>query len=103
MDQPSCRSSRSPLCDEQGSGCGSRQTAEAALARVEVGDAGAQMRGAEVRPHRVGENELGVGALPEQKIREPLLAAGADQEIDVAAGAVTEPRQQTREGAALGR
>src|SRR5207247_1723526 len=30
-----------------------------------------------------GEVQLRVGALPEQEVREPLLASGADQEVDV--------------------
>jgi len=33
-----------------------------------------------------GEVELGVGDLPEQKVGEALLAAGADEEADVGAG-----------------
>src|SRR3954471_21630894 len=37
-------------------------------------------------PHAFGEDQLGVGALPEQEVREPLLAAGADQEVDVRHG-----------------
>lgn len=40
-----------------------------------------KIAGAEVRPHAIAENQLGVGALPEQKIAEPLLTAGADQNI----------------------
>src|SRR5690606_21655701 len=36
-----------------------------------------------VRPVGVREDQLGVSALPEQKIAEPLLAAGADHEVDV--------------------
>ena len=38
---------------------------------------------AEVRPERVGEDELGVGELPEQEVREPQLARGADQQVGV--------------------
>ena len=41
--------------------------------------------GVEVRPHPVGEVELGIGALPQQEIGQALLAAGADEQIDVAA------------------
>ena len=36
----------------------------------------------EVRPHSIGENQLRVSALPEKEIAEPLLAAGADENID---------------------
>ena len=40
--------------------------------------------GLEFRPHPLGEMQFGVGAFPEQEVRQPLLAAGADDEIDVA-------------------
>ena len=63
---------------------------------MEVGDGGAQVVGAEVGPQGVDEAELGVGAFPEEKIGQPLFAAGADEEIDVAAGAL--PREQPAEG-----
>src|SRR5471030_1360886 len=36
---------------------------------------------AEIRPQRVDEYQLGVGALPEQEIADALLAAGADQQV----------------------
>ena len=38
---------------------------------------------AEVRPERFSKNELGIGGLPQQEVREALLAAGSDQKIDV--------------------
>jgi len=50
---------------------------------MELGDSGFQVGGVEVRPHPRGEDQLGVGAFPEQKIAEALLAAGTDQEVDV--------------------
>src|SRR5262249_14438383 len=37
----------------------------------------------EVGPELVAEHELRVGALPEQEVRNPLLAAGADQEVGI--------------------
>ena len=37
--------------------------------------------GVEIRPEQVGEIELGVGELPQQEVRNPLLAAGADEEV----------------------
>ena len=37
----------------------------------------------EIRPHPIGEMQFGVGALSEQKVGQPLLAAGPDHEIDV--------------------
>ena len=42
-----------------------------------------QIRAIEVRPQPVGEDELGIGALPEQEIAQAKLAAGADQKIGV--------------------
>src|SRR5450756_684236 len=60
------------------------QAAEAALAAVEGGQRFRKMRRAEIRPHRVGEMQLGVGALPQQEVGQPLFAAGADDEVDVA-------------------
>ncbi len=38
----------------------------------------------EIGPQSLGEIELGVGAFPKQEIRQPSLAAGADDEVDVA-------------------
>src|SRR5262245_5701859 len=57
--------------------------AEAAAAAGVLVDRGAQVLGAEVRPQRVDEDELGVGELPEQEIRDPQLARGPDQEIGI--------------------
>ena len=37
---------------------------------------------AEVRPQHVAEHEFGVRRLIEQKVREPMLAAGANQQIE---------------------
>src|SRR5262245_33940654 len=59
------------------------QTAEAPVAPPELGNRCAQAVGVEVGPQRVDEAELGVGRLPEKKVRKTLLAAGADQEVDV--------------------
>ncbi len=41
---------------------------------------------AEVRPQAVGEHELRVGGLPDEEVADPLLAAGADDEVGVRAG-----------------
>ena len=40
--------------------------------------------GPEIRPHPFGEIQFGVSALPEQEVGQSLLAAGPDDEIDVA-------------------
>ena len=52
---------------------------------MKLADGDGEVIAIEVRPHPIGEIELGIGALPQQEIGEPLLAAGADQQIDVAA------------------
>ena len=59
------------------------EPAEAPLAAMEFRHRGAQLVGAEVRPQGVEEAELRIGGFPQQEIRQPFLAAGADQEIDV--------------------
>src|SRR5262249_16673631 len=49
-----------------------------------VGGAGArQGAGVEIGPGEPGEHELRVGALPQEKVAEPLLAARAHEEVDV--------------------
>ena len=53
--------------------------------RRERGERGPQVVGAEVGPERVGEDELGVGRLPEHEVRDPELAGGADQQVDLGA------------------
>ena len=40
----------------------------------------------EVRPQLVGEHELGVRRLPDQEVRQPLLAARADHEVGIVHG-----------------
>src|SRR6201996_2051334 len=42
-----------------------------------------ERRPVEVRPQLLGEDELRVGALPEQIVGDPLLAAGSDQEVGI--------------------
>jgi len=60
-----------------------RSAAEASTAH-RVGPQGAQEVGPpEVGPVRLAEVELAVGALPQQEPREPLFAAGADDEVGV--------------------
>ena len=60
------------------------QAAEAPLAALEIGDGRAQIVGAEIGPQRIDEAQLGVGRLPQQEVGQPLLAAGADDKVDVA-------------------
>src|SRR5439155_16262971 len=59
------------------------QPAEAALSPAEFADRRGEIGGADIRPVAVAEVELGVRALPQQEVAEALLAAGADEEVDV--------------------
>src|SRR5271157_6189772 len=59
-----------------------RHSPEAALAAVEFADGGPEVGAVEIGPHAAGEDQLGVGAFPQQEVAETLLAAGADEEID---------------------
>src|SRR3569623_2391109 len=43
----------------------------------------AERRLVEIRPVLLDEDEFGIGALPEQEVREPLLAAGADDDVRI--------------------
>src|SRR5687768_17962197 len=63
----------------------------------------AKVHRGEVRPHPTREVELRVGALPQQKITESLLAARPDEKIHVArfANSVVDARQQSAELVAI--
>src|SRR6185369_7288803 len=76
---------------------GAANAPEAALAAMEIDECYAQIVGAEVRPQRVEEAELGVGRFPEQEIRQPLFAAGANEKIDVLLSVAAVACQQTGE------
>src|SRR5271163_135517 len=67
------------------------ETAVAAFAALEVGDGFEQMHPAEVGPEAVGDKDLGVGDLPEQEVRDALLAAGADDQIGIGHACGVEP------------
>src|SRR5687767_6953478 len=58
-------------------------SSEAAGAGLVLAERGLERSPVEVRPERVAEDELGVSALPQQEVRDPLLAAGPDQEVGV--------------------
>jgi len=64
-----------------------RQCSPGAVALFEFSQHFAQVFGREIRPAFGEEEKLGEGALPEQKIREALLAAGADQQVHVGGAA----------------
>src|SRR5471032_2611106 len=53
------------------------------LAFAELGDRLFEMLLAEIRPQGVDEHQFGVGALPEQKVADALLATGADEQIRI--------------------
>src|SRR5262249_27815143 len=56
---------------------------EAPLALLVLGDRAREGLAREVGPELVAEDELRVGALPEQIVGDPLLPAGADQQVRV--------------------
>jgi hypothetical protein len=49
---------------------------------MEVGESRDEISFGEIRPHAVSEEKFGVGTFPEKKVREPLLAAGADEQVN---------------------
>src|SRR5436305_9330422 len=57
--------------------------AEAPAPRRVLLERGAQLGLAEVGPPAVDEDELGVGELPEQEVRDPELAGGADEKVGI--------------------
>src|SRR5690606_31752497 len=76
--------SRSSDQAEPLSGRGSHQAAVPALPTAKPLHRVAKLRLAELRPHALEEAELRVRALPEQEVAQPVLATGADQQIDIA-------------------
>src|SRR5919198_6272928 len=56
---------------------------EPALPLLELVERRLEIRTIEVRPERLREHELRVRALPQQEVREPALAARADQEVGI--------------------
>src|SRR5579871_1110880 len=65
--------------------CSTRANARpvAALARGIFGDCPFEIALAEIGPQGRGEDQLGIGALPQQKIADALFAAGPDQQVGV--------------------
>ena len=51
---------------------------------MEAGKCLGEIVGIELGPHPLGEMQFGIGRLPQQKVGEALLTAGADDEVDVA-------------------
>src|SRR5262252_2046175 len=77
------RSSRPRYRWPRAAGASAADAAIASFTPAKLGDRLLQMLLAEVRPQRVDEHQLGIGALPQQEIADPLLAAGADQQVRV--------------------
>ena len=63
--------------------------------------AAAERLAPEVGPELVAEDELRVGALPEQEVRDPLLAAGPDQQVGIVHLGRVEAAAEVLLGAAL--
>ena len=61
---------------------GRRNGAKAAIAPAEFAHRGGQIALAEIGPQTRREDQLGIGALPEQEIAEAAFAAGANQQVD---------------------
>src|SRR5947199_2488453 len=57
--------------------------AVAALALLEVEDRLEKVAAAEVRPQGAGDPDLRIGDLPEQEVRDPQLARGADEQVGI--------------------
>ncbi len=64
-------------------GEGFAEAAEAAFAALVGGDGFEEMEAAEVGPEAIGDEDLGVGDLPEEEVGDALLAGGADDEVGV--------------------
>src|ERR1700730_219644 len=73
---------------------------EATLALPKIVHRGGKILGSEVGPHPVAEEELGIGALPQQKIRQSLLAARADKQIYIAMLGIMLTRDEPAQGLA---
>src|SRR5436853_3815065 len=58
-----------------------RHSPEASLTAGELHQCGLELLGAEFGPRAGGEIQLRVSALPQEEIRQPLLAARSDQQI----------------------
>src|SRR5581483_2596856 len=60
-----------------------RNPAEAPVAAGILGERLLKGRFAEIRPEALDKVQLGIGALPQQEIAQPLLATGANQQVDI--------------------
>src|SRR5262249_19692846 len=77
-----------------------RQTALRAIAPLKFEQDVAEVFGREVRPALGEKEEFGEGTFPEKKVREALLAAGADQQVHVRGAAALHFGEHVAEGLA---
>src|SRR5580704_3768225 len=71
--------------------------AETPFPAAEIGDCCAQVFGAKIGPQRFDEVELRVGRFPQQEVGEALFAAGADEQVDIAARLALRRREEMAE------
>src|SRR3990170_1037343 len=69
------------LRQQPSSACPGAQAAEATVAPAVLVDSGLERRLVEIRPEAGQKHELGIGRLPGQEVRHPLLARGANDQI----------------------
>src|SRR5579862_790024 len=74
--------------------CRLPKTAETPVPPFEIRHGSIQVGCVKVRPHAVCEEKFRVGRLPEQEIRKPLFAAGANEQIDVFAPGINRRSEQ---------
>src|SRR5688572_766269 len=74
------------------SACPGAQTTETAIASAVLVNGGLEGGLVEIRPEAGQENELGIGRLPGEKVRHPLLARGPDHQIRIWNAMSTESR-----------
>src|ERR1700676_1914441 len=72
--------------------------ATGAFAAVEFVEGGAEIGDGEIRPALGEEDEFGEGAFPQKEIGEALLAAGADEEINIGGAAAMDFGEDLAEG-----
>src|SRR5215218_11322708 len=65
------------------SACPDAQTTETAIAPAVFVNGGPDSRLVEIRPEAGQENELGIGRLPSEEVRHPLLARSPDHQIRI--------------------
>lgn len=81
--------SRGANHDQTGAWCRQfRNTAEASLPLPEDFEGGAEIGTAEVRPHALEKDQFRVSRLPQQEVRQALLASRPNHKIDIVCTAI---------------